>query len=111
MLVVMKEYKCVYSDTENHIHRDAGHHDDEALPGRFRTEFPGLRRQFHRFLVHAFVYHAGNLNITSQRKPPDAVFRISSFKAEEFKTPGIKKQVEFLYPYAKSPCGQEMTQF
>lgn len=57
-----------------------------------------------------FVYHTGNFYIASEGKPADAVNGIADLFLNDGK-PGIKEEIEFLYP-ALEPAGRDiMTKF
>ncbi len=79
---------------EQEIDGDTTQHDNQSLPCRLGTEFPGLRGLFHLFEVHAFIHHPGDLDITSQWQPSYSVFGFTDLLFEKCKL-DIKKQVKF----------------
>ena len=60
--------------------------------------------------VHGFVDHARNFYIAAQRKPSYTIFGFPPLNLEK-REPGVKKEVELLYPAMKNLCEQEMSEF
>ena len=90
------------------VHQDTTHHDEETLPNRLRAELIRFGRLFHLLRIHALVHHTGNLDVSPQGNPSDAILRLVVLEERE-KTgkplvagteqmePGIEKHIELLH--------------
>src|SRR5690606_15892559 len=54
---------------DNQIHDNPAEHDEEALICFFGSILPGLGRFGQLILIHALIYHPGNLHVSSKREP------------------------------------------
>jgi hypothetical protein len=91
---------------EEEVYGYTAEHDDEPLPGRFGAKLPGLRRLFERLGVHAFVYHTGYFDITTQGQPAYAVLRFANLGFPKGVERGeVKKQVKFFNADFKPTSG------
>ena len=70
------KHTYIYKYGENEIEEHSPGHHEQPLPGRVTAQLPGLRLGTEVVRVHGLVDHPGNLAVASERKPPDAVFRV-----------------------------------
>src|SRR5690606_22270614 len=98
-------------NSQNHIYKDAGQHDNQPLSGGFGTKFPRLWTFGDLLGVNRLVDHACNLYVSAQGKPSNAVFRVSFPELEQLDAPGIEKEIEFFNFDPKSTGGHIMSRF
>ena len=104
-----KKYHRVDEQGQEEVEQYAAHHDEQALPGGLRAEFPRLGRLFHLLQVHGFVYHATDFDVSAQRQPADGVFRLTAFGLElEEREPGVEEQAELFHPRLEQPGKEEV---
>ena len=101
-------------ECQKEVDQHAANHDKETLPGRFGAKLPRLRRLFHLFLVHAFIYHACYLAVAAQREPSYAVGGVAllGLEAEQAAVPlahtGVEEEIEFIHADAEQLCEEEV---
>ena len=88
----------------------SANHDEQSLPGWLGSEFIRLRWQFHLLLVHRFVNHSGDFDVTTQRQPSDSVFSLPFLGLEDRK-PGIEEEIKFFHPAVEKLGEDEMSEF
>ena len=110
-------------DGAQEIEQHTPRHHQQALPGRMGAELPRLRVPLEALEIHRLVHHPGNLAISAQREPADAVFRLGGrhfreeagepflLGTEELDALDVEEEEKLLDPYAEDLGESEMTQF
>ena len=103
----MEENHRIDEQGQQEVDEHTADHDQQALPGRLRTELPGLLGLFHLLGVETLVNHTGNLTVAAQRKPAHTVLRVAVLGLElkqaavPFPYAGVEEEIEFVDAYTK----------
>ena len=113
-------------NSEDEIKQHACNHHQKALPCRLGTKFPTFGRLLELFGIHRLIYHSGNLDISAEREPADAVGCVAPCGAVAVGIrvltivfafwlvgvgcePRVEEQTEFLNLNAKKACKNVVT--
>ena len=107
-----EEHSRVDDEGQYKVDQHAAHHDEQALPGRFGTELPGLFGLFELFQVHRFVDHTSYLDIAAQGQPAYTIGGVAVLGLElEGGEPGVEEEAELFYTYFEELGKQKVSAF
>ena len=83
--------------SEEEVVKHTARHHQQALPGRMRTELPGLGILFEEIGIHGLIHHAGNLAVAAKGQPAHTILRLPYLEGKQFEAAYIEEQEELIH--------------
>src|SRR5690606_22801810 len=87
-------------ESEDQVHCHSPKHNNKALPGRFASDFPFLRRLGHLLAIHALIDHTSDFDIPPKWKPAHPIHSVTDLLLKNGEL-HIEEQEELLHLHLK----------